>query len=144
MKRLAILLGLLLASTTTPAPAADAPFIVVAHPGSAVSTIDRAELDRIYRRVRRYWPDGTRILPVNAPFDSDLRKDFSRLVLRSGIDQLIAFWNRQYFQGILPPPILRSDAAVLAYVGQTPGAIGYVRSSALDPAAHVLQVRFDD
>ncbi|HFD11023.1 MAG TPA: hypothetical protein ENJ32_00930 [Crenotrichaceae bacterium] len=42
------------------------------------------------------------------------------------------FWNIQYFHGILPPRVVTSEEAMLRFVANTPGAIGYVLSCHLD------------
>ncbi len=51
-------------------------------------------------------------------------EDFARSVLRTDDESLATFWNREYFQGVMPPLVLQSPAAVRAYVAATPGAIG--------------------
>src|SRR3990172_4586473 len=101
-------------------------FAVIANAQHRFATVQRIELDRVYRRLMRFWPDGSLVLPVNLPFESPLRQDFSQRILRARAESLATFWNRRYFHGVLPPPVLKSPQAVRAYVAATPGAIGYI------------------
>jgi hypothetical protein len=45
---------------------------------------------------------------------------------------LPAYWNEQYFHGVLPPIILGSEEAVVRYVASRPDAIGYVDARHVD------------
>jgi hypothetical protein len=52
------------------------------------------------------------------------------------------FWQRQVFSGsIAPPPEVATELVMLAYVGENPGAIGYVSGDAvLGPGVKVVDV----
>lgn len=127
-----------LALLTSLSRAAAAPFVVVVNPCTHASRLRRHDIERIYRRAMRFWPDGSRIYPVNLPFESPLRQAFHRIVLRATADSLATFWNRQYFQGVLPPPVLRSPEAIQAYVAATCGAIGYLPPALADESLVVV------
>jgi len=121
-------------------------WVVVVRPSNPVRTLKRSELDRIYRRTTRFWNDPAAltpalpILPINLPPGDPLREAFSRTILRADDDVLSTWWNRQYFQGVLPPIVLRSAAAVRAYVAATPGAIGYLPPDLVDSSVAVVTV----
>ncbi len=130
---LLILAGGALPASAQSAAAPDAVAVVV---NAAVPTdsISAVEIRRIFLRRERFWRDGSLVAPVNLPATSPVRDLFSRAVLGRSPRQLADFWNQLYFQGILPPPVLDSERAILLYVARTPGAIGYVTSSLLpDP-----------
>jgi ABC-type phosphate transport system substrate-binding protein len=91
-----------------------------------------SELSLIYWRKQLYWPKGQRIKPVNLRSEHPLRQQFSQAVLGSLPKKQIDYWNGQYFNGILPPYSVNSEEAVLRYVAQTSGAIGYVDACHID------------
>lgn len=91
-----------------------------------------SDLSLIYWRKQLYWPKGQRIKPVNLRSDHPLRQRFSQTVLGSLPKKQIDYWNGQYFNGILPPYSVNSEEAVLRYVAQTSGAIGYVDACLVD------------
>ncbi|MBI5503584.1 MAG: hypothetical protein HY899_02200 [Deltaproteobacteria bacterium] len=127
-----------------------ASWVVVVPPSNPVRVLKRSELDRIYRRTTRYWNTSEAaqpalpILPINLPPGNVLRNDFARNVLRADDESLATFWNREYFQGVLPPLVLQSPAAVRAYVAATPGAIGYLPAALVDPSVAVVRVEEGD
>jgi ABC-type phosphate transport system substrate-binding protein len=90
------------------------------------------ELSLIYWRKQLYWPNGQRIKPVNLSTEHELRLQFSQKILGSAPKSQIDYWNGQYFNGVLPPYSVNSEEAVLRYVSQTDGAIGYVNACAVD------------
>ena len=90
------------------------------------------ELNLIYWRKQLYWPKGQRIKPVNLRPEHPLRQQFSQIILGSPPKKHVDYWNGQYFNGILPPYSVNSEEAVLRYVAQTSGAIGYVDACHVD------------
>ena len=96
------------------------------------------DLAQIYLRRKRFWDDGTPIVPLNLPGGTPLRVEFSRSVLRESEERLADYWNRQYFYGVLPPATLASTAAVLRYVASDPNAIGYVPAADVDGSVGVV------
>jgi ABC-type phosphate transport system substrate-binding protein len=90
------------------------------------------QLSLIYWRKQLYWPKGLRIKPVNLSTEHPLRLHFSQTVLGSAPKAQIDYWNGQYFNGVLPPYSVNSEEAVLRYVTQTKGAIGYIDACRVD------------
>lgn len=54
------------------------------------------------------------------------------MILGSLPEAQIDYWNGQYFNGILPPYSVNSEEAVLRYIANTKGAIGYINACNLD------------
>ena len=52
--------------------------------------------------------------------------------------RLADYWNRLYFDGILPPATLASTEAVRRYVASDPNAIGYVPVAEVDGSVRVV------
>jgi hypothetical protein len=110
---------------------------VIVHPKRHVDlSID--EVAQIYLRRKRFWNDGSPVVPLNLSSTDPLRERFSRRVLRQDTQRLAEYWNRQYFFGIFPPATLASAEAVRRYVAADPNAIGYLPSSQADDSVRVL------
>jgi ABC-type phosphate transport system substrate-binding protein len=90
------------------------------------------QLSLIYWRKQLYWPKGLRIKPVNLRSEHPLRQQFSQTILGGLPKTQVDYWNGQYFNGVLPPYSVNSEEAVLRYVTQTNGAIGYINACAVD------------
>ena len=90
------------------------------------------DLSLIYWRKQLYWPKGQRIKPINLRSEHHLRQQFSQTILGSLPKAQIDYWNGQYFDGVLPPYTVNSEEAVIRYVAQTSGAIGYVQACLVD------------
>lgn len=135
-----LILGLLAAAPARAAQAAADSIVVIVHPDVPATRITVAEARRIFLRRSSFWSDRRRIEPVNLPATSPVRDTFSRRVLGRAPAELAAYWNDRYFHGTSPPPVLESEQAMLLYVARTPGAIGYVRASAVSAGATVRVV----
>jgi len=111
---------------------------VIVRASHSADTIGQEELARIYRGKKLFWEDGTRIIPVNLAVDHPCRTRFSRLVLGLLPEEMQEYWNAQYFHGVSPPYVLSSEEAVLRFVAETPGSIGYLCSAATTAQVKVL------
>lgn len=125
-------LALLLAGLAATAVAAEPVIAVIVPAQRNLTRLAAQDLGLIYLRKKLLWPDGQRIAAVNLPADHPLRQRFSRLVLRQSPQDLEDYWNQQYFQGVLPPHVLASEAAVLRFVAETETGIGYLGYCAMD------------
>jgi hypothetical protein len=104
----------------------DIDVLVVANKGVAVSAISPAELRDIFTGIRSRFDDGTRAIPVllkgGAAHEVFLHKHVGEEP-----DEFRSRWRKAVFtgQGSMPKEF-NSEGALLEYVAQTPGAIGYV------------------
>ena len=99
---------------------------------AVIQQIATRELSLIYWRKKQYWQGGVRIHPVNLHAEHPLRLYFSKTVLGSLPNEQADYWNGLYFHGTNPPYSVRSEEAVLRYVSETKGAVGYVDACRLD------------
>jgi ABC-type phosphate transport system substrate-binding protein len=120
--------------------AAEEPLAVIVQAGQTKLNFGRSELAAIYRRKRNFWEDGIKIQAVNLPVDSAARRTFSKAILGYAPEELEQYWNDRYFHGVLPPYVLSSAEAVLRFVAETPGAIGYVPYCDADKRVGVVLV----
>ncbi|MEO6027264.1 MAG: hypothetical protein ABIR79_10405 [Candidatus Binatia bacterium] len=110
---------------------------VIVHPARQAE-LSPEMLTQIYLRRKRFWDDGTPIVPLNLEAGAALREVFSRVVLHQSEPRLAEYWNRQYFYGVLPPATLASTKAVLRYVAADPNAVGYLPAGEVDDTVRVV------
>ena len=118
-------------------PATGESLTVIVHPERRAD-LDLDELVQIYLKKRRFWNDGTAVVPVNREAGSAVRSAFDRAVLGAEARRLPVYWNREYFRGVLPPATLASGAAVKRFVASEIRAIGYIRSSGVDGSVRAV------
>jgi len=133
MPTILLLLGMLLNS------AAEAETMwVIANPQVPVATISVEDLSAIYLIQRTTWKNGAPVAPVNREASSPARGTFSETIFNRSPTELSEYWNRLRFQGKIPPLVQTSDQAVLGFVRNVPGAIGYVEASQAPAGIKVL------
>jgi ABC-type phosphate transport system substrate-binding protein len=136
MRRRVACIGLLLAiALASPAFAGD--LVVIVHPDRE-ERLGRADIAQIYLKKRRFWSTRERIVPVNRDSGSEARGAFVREIFGEEARRLGVYWNRQYFQGVLPPATLASDEAVKRFVASEPLAIGYIDPALVDDSVRVV------
>ena len=123
------------------APAGEARIaVIVSSRDHGVQRIDPGMLRNIFLKKVFVDPQGHAYIPVNLPPDSRLRQAFSRAAIGMSEPRLQNYWNQQYFQGVSPPFVLGSEAAVVEFVAKTPGAIGYVEPCFVTADVHTVQL----
>lgn len=122
-------LGLLLVASGVSAQ--EPAFRVIVNTAHPATTIRRAQLVDVFLKKVNRWGDGSVIQPVDLSTKSPVRVAFSKDGLGQSVDAVVNYWQRQILSGRERPPIVKSsDDEVVAYVGSTPGGIGYVSSGA--------------
>ena len=118
--------ALLAASIVATRVGAEPKIAVIVGEKSVVDRVTVDDLREIYLQRTRLWPNGTRAIPINLPADNAVRERFSRMVLGRSTQDLVPYWNARYFEGIAPPTVLPSPAAIRRYLAVEPRAIAYV------------------
>lgn len=116
------------------------PIAVVVGRDSFIKEITKGELREVYLRHQRVWPNGSRTIPVNLPPSSPLRERFSRAVLGRGTQDLVGYWRDRYSDGVSPPAVLTSPAAIRTYLTVESAAIAYLPATEVDASCRVLLV----
>lgn len=132
MRFLFLILAAILQLLPFAAVAAEDPVAVIVPRAFAGREPGPQELALIFKRKKLAWDDGTRIQAVNLPADHPARRLFSQRILKSTPEAQAQYWNAMYFQGVFPPHVVASPEAMLRYVADTSGAIGYVPGCKLD------------
>jgi len=135
----AVVLGVLLLALA-PVAAADG-FQVVINEANETTEMSRADVARIFLKKRAEWPTGTPIVAVDQERTSDVRREFSLEIHRKDPDAVSAYWQTLVYSGRgVPPRVLKSDAEVVRFVQENPGAVGYVSGQASTDGVQVLRV----
>ena len=115
-------------------------FRVIVHPENPVSELSRDFLADAFLKRSTRWSNGEPLRPVDQRSTSAARQRFSDSVLRRSVAAVKNYWQQRIFSGRdLPPPELESDEAVVSYVVNHRGALGYVSGSAkLDKAKPIV------
>jgi ABC-type phosphate transport system substrate-binding protein len=112
--------------------------LVIASPQVPESEISVEQLADIFTLKRNSWPNRIKMVPVNREASSPEREKFSEQIFNLSPQELGEYWNRLRFQGKLPPVIQTSDQAVLSFVRNVPGAIGYINANQNPKGVKVL------
>ncbi len=108
---------------------------VIAHDPGRPLAIAESEVRAMFLGRRTVWPDG-RSVTVVAAATGPAHDGLVRLLGKTS-QQFLNGWKKLLFTGNgSMPKMLAGDQEVVAYVAQTPGAIGYIASP--PPAAGVV------
>ena len=103
------------------------------------TNLSRAELARLFLKKVPKWPDGQTVQPADQERVSPVRQAFSKAIHQKDVDAIASYWQVLVFSGReVPPRIVKSDAEMLQFVRDNPGAVGYVSEDA--PLAGVKAV----
>lgn len=129
------LLMLALVANTAGLHAADG-VVVIGHAG--IKRLDAPTLARIYTG-RVIEVDGISVTAINANAGSDVRTRFLQMFLKQDEDKYTAYWTvRRYIGKGASPREMSKSSDVIRFVTFTPGAIGYIEASDLQPGLNVL------
>ncbi len=134
LARFLILLGCIITHSSSRADE----ILVVMGQRFTIESITVKQLANIYRRKTIINQAGERWNPINLSANDPLRIAFDQELFQQPPDVMEAYWNIQYFQGIMPPYAVNSVEAMLRVLDTTPGAIGYVLPCHLDPRVKVV------
>ncbi len=110
-----------------PAMADEAGFRIVVHPDNPTTELRAAEVSSLLLKKKVKWDHGVPVEPVDLAAASKLREAFSKEIHGRSVSSIKNYWTGPMRSaGKTPPPELKDDAAVVAYVKSHPGAIGYV------------------
>ena len=141
--RVLVLAILLLALFSAPpvASAQDSGFKIIVHKTNPATSMAKREISSLFLKKTTQWEDKTTVLPVDLVADSAVRKVFTDEIHRRKVPAVKNYWAQSIFAGRAdPPPEMAGEAAVLEYVANNPGAVGYVSQSANTGSVKVLKI----
>jgi ABC-type phosphate transport system substrate-binding protein len=115
---------------------------ILVHPANPVSELTVGELRRIFMLETQTWPNGRKITVVLREKGQPERTEAIRMICGvSGIEyeRHVLF---QTFRGSvnLGPRSIQSASAMIRFIFNAPGAIGYVRADQADGTTKVLRI----
>ena len=114
---------------------------VIVHPANATTQVSRLKVGEMFLKKAARWPDGTPVMPVEPSARTPIRQRFTLEIYGKQVIAISAYWQQMIFGGkAIPPPEKSSDVDVVAYVRDTPGAIGYVWAGADTSGVRVVAV----
>jgi hypothetical protein len=120
------------------------PFILIVNPDNRQQSAKRSFLEDAFLKNTTRWDDGVALRPVDQSSRSAVRPKFCEIIIRRTLAAVRHYWQQRIFSGRgVPPPELASDTAVVRYVLEHRGAVGYVSRDADVGRARVLAVELD-
>jgi ABC-type phosphate transport system substrate-binding protein len=100
---------------------------VIVNEDNETTALTKENASRIFMKKTTAWKSGTKITVVDQSADSPVRKQFSLDIHGKALTAVKAYWQQQIFSGKgVPPAEKNGDSAVLEFVSNNPGAVGYV------------------
>ena len=123
-----ILSSLLFLSASLNCSAVDV--VVIANMSVSANEIDSKTIQRIFYGKKSRWADDTKIVPVMLQ-SGETHTEFVENILKKSVTKFITYWKQALFTGKgIPPKSFDEESDLVRYVSETPGAIGFVSSSA--------------
>ena len=111
------------------------------NPATAVTQTSRLKVGEMFLKKTTRWPDGHVVMPVEPSGKSPVRQRFTLEIYGKQVIAISAYWQQMIFSGKgIPPPERSADADIVAYVRDTPGAIGYVWAGADTSGVRILVI----
>lgn len=127
--------------TAVPLAEGPLPFVVIVNKSNPIASLPVTELQRVFRKQTRMWRHGESMVPVDWDATSEVREEFTRLVMGRSVREMSDFWIQQSItQGLAPPSTQKSTRAILRFVASVPGAISYVPRGEADESVKVVSV----
>ena len=123
-------LALLSAITVAPVAAAGDPIVVIVNAANPVENLTVGELKKLFMSDRSKWDTGKSVAPVMVVAGAPERTAF----LKADCGMSDADYSKYFMQAAFagksatPPKEVGSAAAVKAFVGGSPGGIGFVKA----------------
>lgn len=117
-------------------------FVVLINAINPIDQLPSAVVSDYFFKKQSTWPSGTQVMPVDQKVDSKARSMFTLAIHFKRPAAVQSYWQQKLFAGEdVPPPELSTDAEVLEFISQNPGAIGYVSGDLkLSAEVKVLQI----
>lgn len=136
MKKLIIIIPIFLLVLTAFAPAAEIAIIV-----NKENTVEKLSVGEVklywLRKIKKRWPDlNKNIKPVDRKTSNPEQDAFYGKVLGMSAADVDGYFSQRQYEGAeKPQDKFANDAAIIDFVAEEAGAIGFVNSASLTPEA---------
>ena len=115
---------------------------IIVNRSNPVTELTRDELRRIFMQVTQTWPHGRKITVVLGEKGEPLRAHAIQLICGISESDFERYLLFQTFGGTigLGPRTIRSPGAMIRFVFNAPGAVGYVPGDQIDKSVKVLRI----
>lgn len=132
------LLGMVLPFVLLPAMA-DAAVVVIGSPDIEVPSLSDKTVRNLYLGKTVQLDNGVRVEVIDLPSGNSVRDEFYEKVVGKDTTQVRAYWAKRIFTGKGSPPDTKLDErAVIRWVSEAPGRIGYVSPEAVNDTVRIL------
>jgi hypothetical protein len=105
----------------------EGPLEVIVNGASNVEALSAYELEALFTRTQTRWGDGSTVIPLSFPMNSEPRTLFDRVALRLDAEEVGRFWLDRRIRGLgLPPKQVPTAALMQQVVANLRGSIGYM------------------
>ena len=129
------------ATNNVAAPATEA-LVIIVNKANPVDNLTTEELRKYFRLERERWPDGRKNTVLMLPSGTPEREAMLRHIYHLTDGELNRYFLQASYAGQVhsAPKDLASPVNVRKFVFNVPGAIGYVRASAVDETVKVVRI----
>jgi ABC-type phosphate transport system substrate-binding protein len=121
--------------------ASSAELVVIVSARSTAPALRSDQVAAIFLGQSAQLPDGAYVTAIDQQVGSGIRDDFYVRVAAKSPALLKAYWSKLLFTGRgQPPREANGNATVKKLVAESPGLIGYIERSALDPTVRPVLV----
>jgi ABC-type phosphate transport system substrate-binding protein len=122
--------------------AADECLAILVNRSNPVENLSFAELRKVFLGEQNHWSDGRRITLVMLESGKPERQVVLTLIYRMEDKDFNAYFLHHVFTGDVhaAPTTLTTPTEVLKFVSNVQGAIGYLRTTAVDESVKVVRV----
>ena len=123
-------------------PAADECLAILVNRSNPVENLSFAELRKVFLGEQNHWSDGRRITLVMLESGKPERQVVLNLIYRMEDKDFNAYFLHHVFTGDIhaAPTTLATPTEVLKFVSNVQGAIGYLRTTAVDESVKIVRV----
>lgn len=115
--------------------------VIVSHPSVKLASLSRESLWAMFGMHHQRWPDGQRVKVFVLENKHALHRRFATDLLGTYPYQLERVWQRLVYSGTgRAPHVCKTEEEMKRKVSTTPGAIGYLRRSAMEGGLHVIDI----
>lgn len=119
--------------------AVQAEVAVIGNKNITVDSLTLKQAKKLWLGKLKKLPGAGKVTVVDQSVGNAAQVEFYRKVVKKKANQLKAYWAKVTFTGkAFPPEKLPDDAAVLEWVANTPSALGYVDSAAVNGSVKLL------
>ncbi len=121
-----VIVVFMLVSVLFPSLSAAGDVMIIAHHSIGVSKLSEKDVSNIYLGKKTVWGDGSKIV-FALQENPNLLQTFLEEYVKKSPAQFDRYWKKLIFTGKAGrPKVFDNDQALIKFVGETKGAIGYV------------------